>query len=84
MRRTDWSMRARTVEELEKLGDTAYEIAKLIGCGSSERLVKNWLNEECVPSHFYLNRLYELGCDILYIITGVRQNGNPYEKQQTV
>lgn len=61
-----------------KLGDTACEIAKLIGC--SESLVRYWLNEEGVPSHFYLQRLHELGCDILYIITGVRQNGDTNEK----
>lgn len=81
MKRNDWSMRTRAVEELKKLGDTPAEISKLIGCGSSETLVRHWINEECVPSHFYLKRLYELGCDILYIITGVRQNGNTNEKQ---
>lgn len=78
MRWTDWGMRARTVEELNKLGDTPQEIAKIIGC--SDTLVRYWLNEEGVPSHLYLKKLYELGCDILYIITGVRQNGNTYEK----
>lgn len=74
MRRMDVKMRSRAAEELNKLGDSSYEIAKLIGC--SDNLVRYWMNEEGVPSHFYLNRLYELGCDILYIITGVRQNGN--------
>lgn len=81
MRRTDWSMRERTAEELNKLGDTNYKIAKTIGCGCSERLVKYWRNQEGVPSHFYLKRLHELGCDILYIITGVRQCGDTNEKQ---
>lgn len=78
MRQTDWTMRKRTAEELMKLSDTAREIAKLVGC--SENLVKYWLNEEGVPSHFYLNKLHNLGCDILYIITGVRRFGNTNEK----
>ena len=78
MRWTDWDMRARSAEELRKLGDTPQEIAKIIGC--SDTLVRYWLNEEGVPSHLYLKRLYEIGCDILYIITGVRQNGNTNEK----
>lgn len=74
MRWTDWEMRKRSAEELNKLGDTPQEIAKIIGC--SDTLVRYWLNEEGVPSHRYLKRLYEIGCDILYIITGVRQHGN--------
>lgn len=73
MRRMDCEMRARTAEELRKLGDTSWEISKIVGC--SETLVRYWLNEEGVPSHFYLKKLYELGCDILYIIVGVRQYG---------
>lgn len=73
MRRMDCEMRARTAEELRKLGDTSWEISKIVGC--SETLVRYWLNEEGVPSHFYLKKLYELGCDILYIIVGIRQHG---------
>ena len=73
MRRMDCEMRARTAEELRKLGNTSWEISKIVGC--SETLVRYWLNEEGVPSHFYLKKLYELGCDILYIIVGVRQHG---------
>lgn len=74
MRQTDISMRVRTAEELRKLGDTPTKVAKRIGC--STELARYWLNEEGVPSHFYLKKMYELGCDILYIITGVRQHGN--------
>lgn len=74
MRWTDLDMRKRTVEELNKLGDTPQEIAKVIGC--KDQAVRHWLNEEGVPSHLYLKRLYEVGCDILYIITGVRQHGD--------
>ena len=74
MKATDFKMRKRTVEELKKLGDTPQEIAKVIGC--KDQLVRHWLDEECVPSHIYMNRLYEVGCDILYIITGVKQHGN--------
>lgn len=71
MRWTDLGMRARTAEELRKLNCTSLEIAKAIGCSTT--LVNYWLNEEGVPSHSYLKRLYGIGCDILYIITGVHQ-----------
>ena len=78
MRKTDVNMRKRTVEELSKISTYPPEIARQVGC--PDALARYWMNEEGVPSHYYLKRLYELGCDILYIITGVRQHGNPYEK----
>ena len=81
MRRTDLAMRKRTVEELKRLADTPTEIAKVIGHGCSDSLVRYWLNEEGVPSHFYLNCMHEVGCDILYIITGVHRFGNQNEIQ---
>ncbi len=74
MRMTDVGMRKRTVEELNKLSDYPPDVAKMVGC--SDTLARYWMNEEGVPSHYYLNKLYILGCDILYIITGVRQHGN--------
>ena len=74
MRTTDVNMRIRTVEELSKISDDHIEVARIVGCSTT--LARYWMNEEGVPSHLYLKRLYELGCDVLYIITGVRQHGN--------
>lgn len=74
MRKTEFNMRERTVEELSKLGKSPYELGKILGCPTS--LVNYWMDKQGVPSHYYLEKLYHLGCDILYIITGVRQHGN--------
>ena len=74
MRRTEIGMRNRTVEELSKLGKTPYELGKMLGCKT--RLVNYWFDKDGVPSHYYLNKLHNLGCDILYIITGVKKHGN--------
>lgn len=74
VRKTEITMRNRTVEELNKLGKSPYELAKLLGCPTC--LVNYWMNKEGVPSHHYLNKLHNLGCDILYIITGERRHGN--------
>lgn len=74
MRKTEVNMRNRTVEELNKLNKSPYEIAKLLGCPTS--LVNYWMGREGVPSHYYLEKLHHLGCDILYIIVGERQHGN--------
>lgn len=71
MRPTDYDMCARTAEELRKLGKSSYEIAKLIGC--KYQLVGYWMREEGVPCAVYLKRLHEIGCDIMYIVTGERK-----------
>ncbi len=76
MRIMDYDMRERAVEELHKLGDTPTEIARKIGCAPP--CVRVWLSQEGIPSAYYLKRLHELGCDILYIITGERGNCNEH------
>lgn len=68
MRPNDVNIRDRLIEELSKLGDTPYAVAKLIGCPT--QLVRYWLDGVYTPSAFYLQRLHEIGCDVLYILTG--------------
>lgn len=71
MRPTDYEMCARTAEELRRLDKTPCAIANLVGC--KHQLVRYWLSGEGVPCAAYLKRLHEIGCDILYIITGERK-----------
>ena len=68
MRYRDYDITLRTAEEVSKLGSTAVEIAKIIGCPA--QVVRSWLNGEFTPSAHYLRRFHEVGCDILYILTG--------------
>ena len=68
MRRMDYDQRARAAEEIQKLNYNHYIVAAKLGCPPG--LVRYWLNLEGLPSAYYLARLHELGCDILYIITG--------------
>jgi hypothetical protein len=56
------------IEELSKLGDTPRAVAKFVDCPTN--LVQYWLDGVYTPSAFYLRRLHDVGCDILYILTG--------------
>lgn len=68
MRMRDVGIADRTVEEISKLSDDPREIAKLVGCPTN--LIRYWLDGTNTPSAFYLRRLHEIGCDVLYILTG--------------
>lgn len=68
MRHVDPDMCIRSVQEIRKLGRDPGIIASKIGC--SRQLVNYWLSGDGIPGAYYLRKLHELGCDILYIITG--------------
>ena len=70
MRIRDASITERTIEEISKLGPTPYDIGKIVGCPT--QLVRYWLDGIYMPSAFYLRRFHEIGCDVMYILTGVR------------
>lgn len=70
MRLYDRGIAERMIEELSKLGDTPYDISKLVGCPT--QLVRSWLDGINTPSTFYLRRFHEIGCDVLYILSGKR------------
>ena len=74
MRLRDFGIAERTTEEVSKLGDTPLEIAKLIGCPA--QLVRYWLDSTYTPSAYYLRRFHELGCDVIYILTGKHSGGD--------
>lgn len=68
MRFRDIEIVERTIEELTKLGDNPSSIARIVGCPA--RLVSYWLDGLYTPSTYYLRRFHEIGCDVLYILTG--------------
>ena len=72
MRMRDVGIASRTIEELSKLGNEPLEIAKIVGCPTN--LVRYWLDGVYTPSAFYLRRFHEIGCDVLYILTGKHYN----------
>ena len=73
MRKVNYDIQARTAEELRKLGKSAREIADAMGCSPSH--VRNWLNEDATISAWYLAKMHELGCDVIYVLTGEADNG---------
>lgn len=68
-----YSMNVRMAEELEALGISNSEAARRLGCNKT--LISQWIRGTNHPSAYYLARLYDLGCDIVYILTGVRTRG---------
>lgn len=73
MRLRDFGIATRTTEEISKLGKTPTEISKVIGCPT--QLVYYWLDSTYTPSAYYLRRFHEVGCDVIYILTGKHTGG---------
>lgn len=72
MRYRDTGIIERTIEELFRISTDYHEIAKLVGC--PPQLARSWLDGIYIPSSFYLRRFHEIGCDVLYILTGKHYN----------
>ena len=70
MKRYDSYMTDRLVEELYKISDNNVVIAKKIGC--DRRNVSYWIGGHSVPNAYYLKSMYEIGMDVIYILTGKR------------
>lgn len=68
MKRTEPEMRARLSEEIIKLGWSNRDIAEELLC--SCEVVAMWRRGVAFPNIRHLRDLYEIGCDIMYIITG--------------
>ena len=68
----DVAITDRVIEEISKLGKNAYQIGKVVGCSTA--LAKSWLDGVHLPAAYYLRRLHEIGCDVLYILTGTHYN----------
>lgn len=63
----DYDISERVIEELLKLGDTPTKIAARVKC--APQLISHYLNGG-IPGTIYMKRLYEAGCDVIYILTG--------------
>lgn len=71
MANSEPEMRIRLREELDKLHENGWswaDIADELRCSKS--LVSRWRCGSLFPDTCYLRDLYEIGCDIMYIITG--------------
>lgn len=67
----------RAVEELERLYDVKKYgnkllVSKMIGC--DKKAIGGWENG-AAPDAIHLQRLHEIGADVIYILTGDRKNG---------
>ena len=75
-RKADIEVGKRAHEELGKIFDLhkyggIIKAAKSIGC--DKKAIYGWENG-VTPETFYLIRLHYLGADVIYIMTGVRNN----------
>lgn len=71
MPKAEPEMIRRLQEELQKLreqGWTSVDIADELRCHKTT--VSHWRRGIAFPDIRYLRDLYEIGCDIMYIITG--------------
>ncbi len=70
MKRFDFDMHDRLVEEIYRISDNDAELSRKIGASSN--VVKTWTNKPIMPVAWYLARLYREGADVIYILTGER------------
>ena len=69
-RKADVRIGYRAVEEVYRISNYSTHYATvLLGC--SKKLVYAWA-EGTGPSAIYLQRMYEMGADVVYILTGRR------------
>ena len=73
MAKVEPEMKARLSEEINKLGWSTKDIAEELLC--SKNAVVTWKRGSDFPTITHLRDLYEIGCDIMYIITGERTRG---------
>lgn len=66
----DEALRKRLSEEMTKLPYKNWEIGKLVECDSS--LISKYKQGIHLPGVYHLAGLYELGVDVIYILTGER------------
>ena len=67
----------RLVEEIEALPMKKSLVALWLGC--EESLLRTWLRGVHRPNAYYLTKLYFLGCDIVYILTGKHTQGGDFD-----
>jgi hypothetical protein len=70
-RKADVSIGYRASAEILRLTDSTKHACQLIGC--TKELLRMWRNG-VAPSAIYLIRLHEIGADVIYILTGERND----------
>lgn len=60
----------RAFEEVTRIIPKLKDAQKMLGI-SSNQLLYDWM-DGCAPSAKYLQRLYYVGADVIYILTGMR------------
>lgn len=68
-RKADPSIGKRAFEEAYTLADILPAVSRLLG--ADRKLLYSW-HHGSTPEIFYLLKLYELGADLMYILTGTR------------
>lgn len=72
-RKADVRIGYRAAEEALRL--SGYSVANAVMLlGAERKIVYNWANGDA-PTAIYLQRLYEMGADVGYILTGRRTGG---------
>lgn len=74
MVRKDPEMTPRLVEEIYRVSESNTDLARELGC--SDTTVYQWITGSTIPYAYYLAKLYDLGCDIIYVLTGMRTRGD--------
>lgn len=69
-KRADIGMGYRAAAKVRRLFSSTKQAAIQIGCGKNT--IHEW-SYGIAPSAFYLRRLYELGADVIWILTGKRE-----------
>lgn len=72
-RKADVRIGYRAAEEAFRIAHSAQYAAVLVG--GERKIVYTW-SEGNAPSAIYLQRLHELGADVIYILTGRRCTRN--------
>ena len=72
-RKSEMDIGCRAVEECDRLFQTKHEAIQKLGCARDTFF--GW-NRGFAPSAMFLSRLYFMGADVIYILTGHRE-GDP-------
>lgn len=71
MRRAQIEIGQRAFSEVQRIFRTIVDARIALGM-KSRQLIYDWM-EGCAPSAKYLQRLHYCGADVIYILTGVRE-----------
>lgn len=71
------TMHIRLREEVDSLPMSHKEVMRRLECGNSA--LYTWMRGTTRPSAYYLGKLYLLGCDVIYILTGIPTQGGDFD-----